>query len=90
MNRTSNGGAAASPQTTGPAPATLPVAAQRGQSSARHAFAALEHHRRPSPASADSRLSATLPIRSIGPWSRARIIDHLLELQASDRYLRFG
>lgn len=31
-----------------------------------------------------------LPIRSIGPRERGRILKHLLELPAHDRYLRFG
>ena len=31
-----------------------------------------------------------LPIRSIGPRERGRILKHLLELSARDRYLRFG
>lgn len=31
-----------------------------------------------------------LPIRSIGPRERGRILQHLLELSTRDRYLRFG
>ena len=31
-----------------------------------------------------------LPIRSIGPRERGRILKHLLELSTHDRYLRFG
>lgn len=31
-----------------------------------------------------------LPIRSIGPRERGRILQHLLELSPRDRYLRFG
>lgn len=33
---------------------------------------------------------ALLPIRSIGPRERGRILQHLLELSPRDRYLRFG
>lgn len=43
------------------------------------------------PAPADSPPSwSWVPIRSLGPRHRARITAHLLALDASDRYLRFG
>jgi RimJ/RimL family protein N-acetyltransferase len=54
----------------------------------------------PSPAGADVRareldpsasaVSVVVPIRSMGPGHLARIADHLLALDAQDRYLRFG
>jgi RimJ/RimL family protein N-acetyltransferase len=34
--------------------------------------------------------SVVVPIRSIGPGQRERILDHLLALEPHDRYLRFG
>lgn len=34
--------------------------------------------------------SVVVPIRSIGPGQRDRILDHLLALEPHDRYLRFG
>ncbi|KRC09927.1 GCN5 family acetyltransferase [Hydrogenophaga sp. Root209] len=34
--------------------------------------------------------SVVVPIRSIGPGQRDRILDHLLSLESHDRYLRFG
>lgn len=34
--------------------------------------------------------SVIVPIRSLGPGHRDRIANHLLELDADDRYLRFG
>lgn len=34
--------------------------------------------------------SVVVPIRSIGPGHRDRILDHLLALEPHDRYLRFG
>ena len=33
---------------------------------------------------------ALVPIRSIGPSERERMVDHLLALERQDRYLRFG
>jgi len=43
------------------------------------------------PAPGDSSPSwSWVPIRSLGPRHRARITSHLLALDASDRYLRFG
>ena len=47
----------------------------------------------PSPLDSPKVLSvarAWVPIRSLGPRHRERIINHLLALDASDRYLRFG
>jgi RimJ/RimL family protein N-acetyltransferase len=35
-------------------------------------------------------LSVVVPIRSIGPGQRERILAHLLSLEPHDRYLRFG
>lgn len=37
-----------------------------------------------------SAVSVVVPIRSMGPGHLARIADHLLALDAQDRYLRFG
>lgn len=39
---------------------------------------------------ASSAARAWVPIRSLGPRHRERIINHLLALDESDRYLRFG
>lgn len=36
------------------------------------------------------RSPVVVPIRSLGPGHRGRILDHLLALDAHDRYLRFG
>ena len=45
----------------------------------------------PTPAGANPRASwAWVPIRSLGPRHRNRIAAHLLALDVSDRYLRFG
>jgi GNAT superfamily N-acetyltransferase len=44
----------------------------------------------PMSASARSQKWAWVPIRSLGPRQRSRIAAHLLELNETDRYLRFG
>jgi RimJ/RimL family protein N-acetyltransferase len=46
-------------------------------------------HATPAPKPAPDRL-AWIPIRSLGPGHRPRIMDHLLTLNEQDRYLRFG
>ncbi len=52
------------------------------------------HPQNPNDAAGGHRHSAPswswVPIRSLGPRHRERIASHLLELDASDRYLRFG
>lgn len=45
----------------------------------------------PSPLkSSDGRSRPWVPVRSLGERHRARVLAHLLELPAADRYLRFG
>lgn len=44
----------------------------------------------PNPSRAASLRPALVPIRSMGPSTRRRITNHLLALDAQDRYLRFG
>ncbi len=56
-----------------------PVAAGDSANNAR----ASDEHRFPS-------TSVVVPIRSIGPGQRDRILAHLLSLEPHDRYLRFG
>ena len=50
------------------------------------------HLLRPSGAlsSGASRSPLMIPIRSLGPHHRERIVQHLLKLAPADRYLRFG
>jgi RimJ/RimL family protein N-acetyltransferase len=43
-----------------------------------------------SPPSGKPNALAWIPIRSLGPGHRPRILDHLLALSEQDRYLRFG
>ncbi|WP_280188426.1 GNAT family N-acetyltransferase [Delftia sp. PS-11] len=38
----------------------------------------------------DGRSTAMVPIRSLGPSHRERVVAHLLKLDEGDRYLRFG
>jgi RimJ/RimL family protein N-acetyltransferase len=45
---------------------------------------------RSSGSSVEIALPVIVPIRTIGPRERARVEKHLLELDADDRYLRFG
>ena len=44
----------------------------------------------PPPPAARSNNLAWIPIRSLGPGHRPRILEHLLALSEQDRYLRFG
>lgn len=44
----------------------------------------------PAPAKPPVRRPGVVPIRSLGPSYRERITAHLLQLEPSDRYLRFG
>ena len=51
----------------------------------------LDRHDRPSRATPPAEsLFSWVPIRSLAPRHRSRILEHLLALDASDRYLRFG
>lgn len=45
---------------------------------------------KPSHAASAAAAQLMVPIRSIGPSQRPRILEHLLALGADDRYLRFG
>jgi GNAT superfamily N-acetyltransferase len=42
------------------------------------------------PESSDQRSRPWVPVRSLGERHRARVLAHLIELPAADRYLRFG
>lgn len=73
-----------SPFSVGPAASISPV----GKVSSPSPGAASTHPPRPDSAGPDS--SAWVPIRSLGPRHRARILAHLLALDEHSRYLRFG
>ena len=47
-------------------------------------------HAAPEPSRAEHKFAPWIPIRSLSPQHRARIVAHLVDLPEHDRYLRFG